>query len=90
MKDNSGIRLYVTKKYRPVEFGVLTVIILFIYAMKLNTFYFFFSYKVGAYVDPMSPYHSIVLPPDSNKMSLDYFCKKDCANVTLTLKYYYI
>lgn len=37
--------------------------------------------KVGAHVDPMVPYHSIVIPPDSNRMSLDYFCKKDCANV---------
>lgn len=25
VKDNSGIRLHVTKKYRPIEFGVLTV-----------------------------------------------------------------
>ena len=25
VKDTSGIRLYVTKKYRPTEFGVLTV-----------------------------------------------------------------
>ena len=53
-----------TKKYRPIEFGVLTV---------------------GAHVDPMVPYHSIVIPPNSDRMSLDYFCKTDCANVLIII-----
>lgn len=55
VKDTSGVRLYLTKDYRPIEFGVLTV---------------------GAESNSLG----IVIPPQVQSLSFDFYCRQGCTN----------